>query len=131
MKQTNFIRQANATLNRYRQILREAYGDETLMKRPNGMQASAQEYDEEGYGEAANGYGMQDGGMSEDEAASPMEQVDTEVTSVIDQIRELAIKGIAQYADDIESEQYQALKKIWLLTDKFYEDLNGDENNKK
>jgi hypothetical protein len=64
-----------------------------------------------------------------DEFAAEEYPQDTEETvDVINQIRELAIQGISKYANQVESEQYQALKKIWLLTDKFYEGMNGDNN---
>ena len=60
---------------------------------------------------------------------TPME--DPQMNDIIDKIRQLAIQGIAQYADQVDSEKYQSLKKIWLLTDKFYEDAIGDNNDKK
>ena len=70
---------------------------------------------------------MQGGeGMGEETPLS-----DPQMNDIIDQIRQLAIKGIAQYADQVDSEKYQSLKKIWLLTDKFYEEALGDNNDKK
>lgn len=39
----------------------------------------------------------------------------------IDQIRLIALEGIQEFSDDVDSEQYQFFKKIWLLCDKVYE----------
>lgn len=58
-------------------------------------------------------------------------QVSEQTVDCINQIRELAIQGIAEFANDVESEEYQALKKIWLLTDKFYEGMQDDGEQKK
>lgn len=83
-----------------------------------GMEQMPQEGSEEmGYDE----------GMEANEPQAPSQ----ETVSVINQIRELAIQGIAQYANNVESEEYQALKKIWLLTDKFYESAMDEEDGKK
>ena len=105
-----------------KKMLNESYGDD--MGQMGGQQMYAQQGQpmpngEEGYVEANEGA---EGAPFEGEAPQ---------NNVIDQIRQLAIKGIAEYADDIESEQYQSLKKIWLLTDKFYEDLQGDDEKRK
>lgn len=129
-----FLHESIRDLNRYKKILREAYGemdanqddmyqDDPRMMKQGGQGMMRQQmggYEDDGEGEM---------GMPEGSEEQPME--DPQINGTIDQIRQLAIKGIAEYADDIESEQYQALKKIWLLTDKFYEDLNGDDDKKK
>lgn len=36
----------------------------------------------------------------------------------IAQIREIALGGLQDYAHDVDSEQYQFYKKIWLMCDK-------------
>lgn len=36
----------------------------------------------------------------------------------INQIRMLALDGIQDYADDVDSEEYDFFKKIWLMCDK-------------
>lgn len=71
-----------------------------------------------------------EGMMGNEEMGMEEPQVNEQTVDTINQIRELAIQGIAQYANDVESEEYQALKKIWLLTDKFYEGMQEDENEK-
>ena len=45
----------------------------------------------------------------------------------IDQIRMIALEGIQEFADDVESEQYQFFKKVWLMCDKVYESGEGAE----
>ena len=44
----------------------------------------------------------------------------------IDQIRMIALEGIQEFADDVESEQYQFFKKVWLMCDKVYESGEND-----
>ena len=44
----------------------------------------------------------------------------------IDQIRMIALEGIQEFADDVESEQYQFFKKVWLMCDKVYESGERD-----
>lgn len=39
----------------------------------------------------------------------------------ISQIRSLALNGIQDFAENVESEEYQFYKKVWLLCDKFCE----------
>ena len=39
-------------------------------------------------------------------------------TEKINQIRMLALDGIQEYADDVDSEEYDFFKKIWLMCDK-------------
>lgn len=108
----NSINQSLRELNNFKRLLRESYGDSM----PQGGDPNAMGGDPNAMGGDPNAMGE--------------EQIDPQMGEIIDKIRQLAIQGIAQFADDIESEQYQALKKIWLLTDKFYEDLQGDDKKK-
>lgn len=39
----------------------------------------------------------------------------------IDQIRMIALEGIQEFSDDVNSEQYEFFKKVWLMCDKVYE----------
>ena len=39
-------------------------------------------------------------------------------TEKINQRRMLALDGIQEYADDVDSEEYDFFKKIWLMCDK-------------
>jgi hypothetical protein len=38
----------------------------------------------------------------------------------------IALEGIQEFADDVESEQYQFFKKVWLMCDKVYESGESD-----
>ena len=45
-----------------------------------------------------------------------------DVADDINQIRELALNGIQEYSNDVESEEYNIFKKrIWMECDKFYQ----------
>jgi hypothetical protein len=46
----------------------------------------------------------------------------------ISEIRTLALSGIQDYAEDVESEEYQFFKKVWLLCDKFCETDKSSDN---
>jgi hypothetical protein len=95
-------------LTNARNILKEAFGDMEMGEQvPHGQMADEQ-VSQEGENEM-----------------EPVE--DPQMNDIISQIRELAIKGIAQFADQVESEKYQSLKRIWLETDKFYESMFGDK----
>ena len=66
-----------------------------------------------------------DGGM---EGEMPMEGPDMLATDKrIDQIRMIALEGIQEFADDVNSEQYEFFKKVWLMCDKVYESGEKDE----
>lgn len=45
----------------------------------------------------------------------------------IDQIRTIALEGIQEFSDDVNSEQYEFFKKVWLMCDKVYESGEKDE----
>lgn len=49
------------------------------------------------------------------------------VSDKISQIRAIALEGIQEYADDVDSEEYDFFKKIWLMCDKV---CSGKENEK-
>ena len=50
-----------------------------------------------------------------------MERQDPEVTKMINQIRQIALQGIAKLANNPTSIQYDALKKVWQIIDKTVE----------
>lgn len=102
-----------------KRILKEAYGEMNGEMNGRGMDMPSYQAQQQLQGEM---------GMEGDEE-TPI--ADPQMNDIISQIRELAIKGIAQFADQVESEKYQSLKKIWLLTDKFYEDAANENDNKK
>ena len=117
-------------LNKASRILRkgnrlfEDYGMQPEEEDPR----MAQQQGEEGMMNQEQPMQGQDEMMGQEEEMQP--QVSEQTVDTINQIRELAIQGIAQYANDVESEQYKALKRIWLETDKFYETINGDKDKK-
>lgn len=49
----------------------------------------------------------------------------------INQIRELALNGIQEYSHDVESEEYNIFKRIWMECDKFYTNKNKELEGKK
>lgn len=62
------------------------------------------------------------------EGETPMEGPDMLATDKrIDQIRMIALEGIQEFADDVNSEQYEFFKKVWLMCDKVYESGEKEE----
>ena len=47
----------------------------------------------------------------------------------INQIRSLALEGIQEFAEQVDSEEYQIFKNIWMSCDKFYSNKNKEEKN--
>lgn len=45
----------------------------------------------------------------------------------INQIRSLALEGISEFAEKVDSEEYQMFKNIWMTCDKFYSNKNKEE----
>jgi hypothetical protein len=67
---------------------------------------------------------------AEDEkVAHNVSPIDAEIKPLIDQIRVLALKGVAKLANNPTSESYQLLKKIWQTVDKAAESANKPQNN--
>lgn len=48
-------------------------------------------------------------------------------TEEINQIRMLALDGIQEYADDVDSEEYDFFKKIWLMCDKVCSEKDNEK----
>lgn len=59
--------------------------------------------------------------------AQNVSPIDAEIKPLIDQIRVLALKGVAKLANNPTSESYQLLKKIWQTVDKAAESANKPE----
>ena len=64
--------------------------------------------------------GVDNGEAQEDEEMLDNEYTEEQChsTEKINQIRMLALDGIQEYADDVDSEEYDFFKKIWLMCDK-------------
>ena len=46
----------------------------------------------------------------------------------INQIRSLALEGIQEFSDDVNSEEYDFFKKIWLMCDKVFSEKDNNNN---
>ena len=53
------------------------------------------------------------------------------IKNEIDQIRQIALKTIAQLAEDPTAESYQMMKKIWMMCDKAIESALQPEDERK
>lgn len=60
----------------------------------------------------------------------PDEEMENSVMSddKINQIRMLALDGIQDYADNVDSEEYDFFKKIWLMCDKVCSSKENSKN---
>ena len=63
-----------------------------------------------------------------DEEPMEGEVCDSGSCDKIDQIRSLALDGIQDFAKDVDTEEYQFYKKVWLLCDKFCETDKSNNN---
>lgn len=57
----------------------------------------------------------------------PMEKESSNSDDKINQIRSIALEGIQEYAEQVDSEEYQIFKNIWMSCDKFYSNKNKDK----
>lgn len=90
-KNNSMFKETLKELDKYAQLIKESYvfdGDEEML--------------------------MDGEDMEEDEFT----QAPCQSTEKINQIRALALEGIQEYADDVDSEEYDFFKKIWLMCDK-------------
>lgn len=108
-KNNNSIRKTLSDINKLAKLLKESYiFDENDM-------------DDENYDEYADEY--------ENE---PKEMVNKEqYTDKINQIRSIALEGIQAFASDVDSEEYDFFKKVWLMCDKVCSDKEKNNNDLK
>lgn len=78
-------------------------------------------------GEDESPYGEWGGDELEPELASRGPQ-DNDVDDKIAQIRKLALDGIQEFSEDVESEEYVFYKKVWMECDKLYTERNEQQN---
>ena len=64
----------------------------------------------------------------DEKVAQNVSPIDGEIKPLIDQIRVLALQGVAKLANNPTSESYQLLKKIWGIVDKAAESANKNQN---
>lgn len=61
--------------------------------------------------------------VEEDDLEMPMGQKEDRVN----QIRQIALNGIQEYAQDVDSEEYDFFKRIWMMCDKVSSTKNRDK----
>lgn len=142
MKKTSLIQESLKDIKNFKKIISEAYDDMGMdaqqptdmsndMQAPMGDEEMMQQPKKDPR-QMSNHERMEasmNGEFNETENASPYAN-DGEMKSIIDQIRELAIQGIAKYSENVEDQRYQSLKRIWVETDKFYESFMSDKQKK-
>ena len=62
----------------------------------------------------------------DDEEIEPVKE-NTGGDDKINQIRSIALSGIQEFAEQVDSEEYQIFKNIWMSCDKFYSNKNKEE----
>lgn len=62
----------------------------------------------------------------DDEEIEPAKE-NTNGSDKINQIRSLALSGIQDFAEQVDSEEYQIFKNIWMSCDKFYSNKNKEK----
>ena len=79
-------------------------------------------------------YVFDDEDMDMEDVPQDEEMIDDEpieepccVDEKINQIRSLALEGIQEFAEQVDSEEYQIFKNIWMSCDKFYSNKNKEE----
>lgn len=104
MKKNTFFEHTLQELDKYSKLIKESYvfDDET------------------------NSYNEED--MVDDYSE---EDMNPQVSSndKINQIRMLALDGIQEYADDVDSDEYDFFKKIWLMCDKVCSEKDSEKTN--
>ena len=110
---SRLIEEMNQLLDKGRKL------NETMQWSPEQYDTEANEPGFDAGPELAYGYeDEEDGGTNMEQ---PALQGDPEVTNMINQIRQIALQGIAKLANNPTSPQYDALKKVWQIIDKTVE----------
>lgn len=100
---TTFLERTLRDLNKSAKILQEAF-DFSDEEQFNDEEIPAQEEFEGEEGNAQN----------DDMDGQDLSQQDDRIA----RIREVALEGLQEYAENVDSELYQFYKKIWLMCDK-------------
>lgn len=85
---------------------------------------------EDPYAQMAQSFPMGDGDTAEVMAYQGGEGgsgLNPDAQQHVDQIRQVALNGIQQFSQDVDSEEYDFFKKVWLMCDKL---VSSKENNK-
>lgn len=102
---TDFITRTLRSLNESSKILKEAFDFDD---RDGELYQDEEMEPQDEYDNVENGH--DDKGMNGED----LSQQDDRIA----RIREVALEGLQEYAEDVDSELYQFYKKIWLMCDK-------------
>jgi hypothetical protein len=104
------IKEALDTLNLSQRLLKEDFG----YGAPMGYEAEEQEMPQDISHYRGNEGVQQQVPQEEENTDMNLSKSDERIA----QIREIALNGLQDYAQDVDSEAYQFYKKIWLMCDK-------------
>lgn len=122
MKKINKLNEALNQFSLASKILKEDYGMSPDMG-----------YDEEQMAGPEGGEDIAHYRGNEGEEQQPQEEQNTDMNlsksdERIAQIREIALNGLQDYAQDVDCEAYQFYKKIWLMCDKAVSEKDSASN---
>ena len=106
----NEIKSILNDINKYSKIIKESYvfdEDEDLL--------GDEEYSDENE--------LDDSEMNSDDISQSAEDR-------INDIRKIALDGIQEFAEEVDSDEYNIFKNIWMTCDKFYSSKNKDNEDK-
>ena len=111
--------------NRFFLMTRKSFSTRKLLRdldKYSKLMTEAYIYDENEYGMDDERECTEDDGMGEQDLSSQDDR--------IAQIREVALSGLQEYAENVDSEMYQFYKKIWLMCDKAVSEKDSVAGNK-
>ena len=122
MKKINKLNEALNQFSLASKILKEDYG-----------MAPGMGYDEKQITDPEGGEDIAHYRGNEGEEQQPQEEQNTDMNlsksdERIAQIREIALNGLQDYAQDVDCEAYQFYKKIWLMCDKAVSEKDSASN---
>lgn len=101
------------------------------MQRTGRFLTEAFDYDREGYDRGEEQ--MANPEMMEDEEDMYGEYESNDLSKQddkINQIREISLQGLQEYAENVDSPMYQFYKKVWLMCDKAVSEKEDGEGHK-
>ena len=109
MKKNNNLKSVIKEINKYNNIIRESYvfDDENN----DDMLLDDNEYDDD------------EDGVEFDSSKSAEDR--------INEIRSIALEGIQEFAEEVDSNEYNIFKNIWMTCDKFYTSKNKENEEMK
>lgn len=79
--------------------------------------------DDEAYDSPNNSYAPGEGEMCAEEEDMDLSKQDEKIS----QIREIALQGLQEYAENVDSPVYEFYKKVWLMCDKAVSEKKENE----